>query len=167
MDSKGGHSLGEDAAAALRRSGSLVGIRADARHPVPLSGRDYRAADLSAADFAGWGHFRHYDFRGTIFHLATLDRTWWLWTDLRAADLTSASLRGAHFAACDLRDADLSFTDLMYVRFDVAQGPRGFVGCDLRGARLVEADLRHIRFSTRTAWPDGFDPSEAGALPVE
>ena len=48
-----------------------------------------------------------------------------------------------------------------------------FFKADLRGANLTrlkdssvgkKADFRKARYDSRTRWPDGFDPAEAGAV---
>jgi Pentapeptide repeats (8 copies) len=155
--------LGRDAVAALRRWGTLVGVRRDVKTAFePLAGRDYRNGDLSSADLTSC-LLKNYDFRGAKFHLATLDETHWLWTDLHGTDFTSASLRRARFSGCDLRGVDLSWADLTRAYFSTAQGPAGFVGCDLTGARLDGIRFRYGRYDKATVWPDGFDPAACGA----
>jgi uncharacterized protein YjbI with pentapeptide repeats len=42
-----------------------------------------------------------------------------------------------------------------------------FRRCDLTQARLVGADLCDAQYDADTAWPAGFDPTVAGAVPIE
>ena len=63
---------------------------------------------------------------------------WLAKADLTGAILTHADLRGA-----DLRSADLDNAD------------------------LGGADLSNAKYDQNTKWPEGFDPTEAGAVPVD
>jgi uncharacterized protein YjbI with pentapeptide repeats len=143
----------------LAKDGTLAGIHG------PLSGCDYRGADLSTADLSGLP-LRGYVFACAQLHLATLQDASWLRCDLRWADLSAANLRRASLSACDLRHTDLTNADLRGARFGVAQDHDGWRPCHLGDADLSGADLRGCRYHTDTIWPTGFDPEIVGAQPL-
>jgi uncharacterized protein YjbI with pentapeptide repeats len=67
-------------------------------------------------------------------------------------------LTGALFEGADLREVSFMGADLQDAQF---------LGADLTGASFGGADLRGAVYNQGTKWPDGFDPLDYGALPVE
>lgn len=57
----------------------------------------------------------------------------------------------------DVRDVNLSGTNLQEAELQEA---------NLRLSILTGADLRWAKYSDETAWPDSFDPEEAGGVLV-
>ena len=70
--------------------------------------------------------------------------------NLDGADLTSAGLNEAVFPGASLRNATLKRASL--------------VGTNLSVADLAGADLAAVLYDEGTGWPEGFDPSEHGAV---
>ncbi|MDY7101736.1 MAG: pentapeptide repeat-containing protein [Actinomycetota bacterium] len=74
--------------------------------------------------------------------------------DLQGANLRWADLRNARLGGADLRGADLLDADL---------GGAWLDGADLSSARhLSSARFRGARATSRTRWPAGFRPRDAG-----
>lgn len=75
-------------------------------------------------------------------------------TDLSNQKLSKIHLRGAHISKVDLTNTDLSFSDL--------------TNTDLREAIFKDTSLLLAQYSCETTlFPDGFDPSEYGAIAIE
>ena len=70
--------------------------------------------------------------------------------DLSRAELVGANLCRANLSGANLTDARLIFSYLM--------------GTDLSGANLTNADLKDAKYDQETKWPEGFDPTAAGAI---
>jgi uncharacterized protein YjbI with pentapeptide repeats len=73
--------------------------------------------------------------------------------NLHLASLRRARLWGAELIGADLRGADLRGANLGHA--------------NLEGAKLAGINLDGCRYNASTRWPDGFDPSEWGALLVD
>jgi len=63
-------------------------------------------------------------------------------------NLNGADLTGANLISADLTGADLTRAYLLYA--------------DLTGANFTCADLKDAYYDTKTRFPKGFDPKEAG-----
>ena len=90
------------------------------------------------ADASYGSTLQHVTFAGAALTSVSLPDL--LWIDrcsFVGADMRQATLDGAHFKFCDLRDADLRGASLRGVTF---------CGCDLRGADLRAVDLRYATF---------------------
>lgn len=103
-------------------------------------GTDFCYADLSGADLRG-AAFDGY-MTGVNLKRANLSKA-----TLEACDMDEANLRGANLNEADLRDAYL-------------------VGADLRETDLSHTNLNGAMYDDSTKWPDGFDPTQAGAVNV-
>ena len=64
------------------------------------------------------------------------------------AELSKAKLNKAKLSKADLRQAKLD-------------------GANLRGAKLDGADLSNATYDNDTLWPDDFDHSKEGMIPIE
>ena len=81
--------------------------------------------------------------------------------DLRGANFSKADLKGAHFSDADLRGAHFIGAQLRYAIFTHADLRKA----DFRFARnLANADLSEALYNRKTYWPDGFEPTLAGAI---
>jgi hypothetical protein len=106
-----------------------------------LQGAKLRDADLEGADLGPDPELElpAANLEGASLPGANLKSAKLGQTDLKGADLTEADLRGARLAGADLR------------------------GADLRGAYLQDAQYDH----DSTKWPEGFEPMDHGARPVD
>lgn len=102
-----------------------------------LSGHDLRLADLQGANFFG-----------ASLACANLQQAF-----LANVDLTSANLRGADLNGVDLACADLTNAQLL--------------GANLSDASLQEVCLEGVAWDEKTVWPEGFDPLQHGAAPMQ
>jgi hypothetical protein len=88
---------------------------------------------------------------------------------LRGARLTRARLEDANLLGTNLRDAGLieAHLERATLRGADLRGARlqraWLAGANLAEAKLDDARLQGARYDTLTVWPDGFDPSAAGA----
>jgi uncharacterized protein YjbI with pentapeptide repeats len=79
------------------------------------------------------------------------------------------SLHGVKLSGADLRGANLSGAELTYVDLSRVN----LTGADLSEADLSEAfswtkaDLRGAKYTSKTMWPDYFDPEAAGVVLVD
>lgn len=73
--------------------------------------------------------------------------------NLRGVNLRGVNLRGANLRDAILVGSDLRMTDL---------SSANMYGCDLTNARLENA-----LYTLETTWPEGFDPTAAGAVLVK
>jgi uncharacterized protein YjbI with pentapeptide repeats len=98
--------------------------------------------------------------------------------NLRKANLYGALLIGAKMEGADLREADLSETLLHSANLSRAD----LTSADLRGAKLnlvdrknplmraaviADTKLAGAKYDAYTEWPPGFQPEQAGAVPVD
>ncbi|MFZ5482116.1 MAG: pentapeptide repeat-containing protein [Myxococcota bacterium] len=113
-----------------------------------LPGANLRGADLAEAVLAQTRLNEAADLSHATAQRADFDDAFLRTAQLDGADLRGASLRGADFLHATLRGTRLE-------------------GADLTGARHLDAaDLAGATWDSRTRWPDGFDPSGAGAVLV-
>ncbi len=88
---------------------------------------------------------------------------------LSKAFLTGANLHSANLVAASLVGANLSGAELTYVDLSRVN----LTGADLSEADLSEAfswtkaDLRGAKYTSKTMWPDYFDPEAAGVVLVD
>lgn len=127
-----------------------------------LSYANLTNADLSHA-FLGLCGLR---LRGAVMQSADLSHATLDGVDLRGADLRGANFEGATLYMVDLSGADLRGAQLS---FDT-EGRVLFSEADLRGADLQGATNLHqvywdgARYDSSTKWPQGFDPTDSGAM---
>ena len=62
-------------------------------------------------------------------------------------------MEGGNFEGCDFSFADLQFANVR--------------GSNLAQANFSGTDLRDVVYNEKTQWPDGFNPLDHGAIPVE
>ena len=161
-------------------------------HGADLHGADLRGEDLKDADLTG-ANLCKANLQGAKLCNAELSGGDLQEADLRDADLTGANLREAYLRmanlsnaqmsgavlveadllGADLSDADLQGADLSHARLGWTElHGADLRGADLHGADLRDADLRDLRdadltgakYDRYTMWPEGFDPSAAGAV---
>ena len=141
--------------------------------------------DLSEADFY-WAAFHEATLEGAVMARCDLrgarfDRANLRGADLRQADCGLDNLGGTtDFIGADLSGADLSraaiggadFTGALLVGANLS-GVRGasaphastcFYGANLTAARLAGADLTGATYDSRTVFPCGFRPEQAGMV---
>lgn len=134
---------------------------------VNARGVDFYEADLQEASL------REAYLEDAVFVDAHLRNTKFLGATLRNANLKRADLSGAkigptpsryreHDPVADLSGATLEEAKLIDADLRKAK----LAGADLRQADLSGANLHDATFDTKTRWPEGFDPSKAGARPV-
>lgn len=125
-------------------NGHLISMYAPPSYKIP----DFVEEDLSKTDFLGaWlpnsnmsgSDIRFSDFTASNLSGANL-------SDIKAKGVIfyDAVLSNANLSSADLRGADLRWTDLT-------------------GANLQDANLLGSIYDFNTAWPEGFNPGEAGA----
>ena len=80
--------------------------------------------------------------------------------NLQNADLSGVNLSGAQMRGVDLARANLSSAKLTGTNLSEAN----LIGTNLSGIEeLNRANLTSAVFDDTTLWPNGFDPTEAGA----
>jgi uncharacterized protein YjbI with pentapeptide repeats len=126
-----------------------------------LSEADLRAADLREANLYGASLLKA-DLSRADLRNANLGITLLGEADLRSANLRNTNLRGAKLHDADLRGADLRNANLR----DATLPDADLRGADLRNTNLRDANrdgLDGAQYNSRTRWPSGFAPGEAGA----
>jgi uncharacterized protein YjbI with pentapeptide repeats len=129
-------------------------------------------AALSTLDGRRNGILLRFLLETDLFDLIKTER---LGIDLRRVVIVEYDLCGASLNRSDLREAVLVRTDLSKVVFmDANLSDAQLIGADLSDAVLFRADLSGADLSganlegayhdASTTWPEGFDPSEAGAV---
>lgn len=78
---------------------------------------------------------------------------------LKGAELSGWSLADAYLRGFDLSQARLRNT--CFRRADLAK--TNLCGADLTGADLTGAVMDGVVYDERTVWPEGYDPTRAGA----
>jgi hypothetical protein len=117
-----------------------------------LLGADLSGANLSGADLEGT------DLSGANLNGADLIDATLISTNLIVTDLTGASLNYANLVDANLTHANLTHANLTRANL---------VDANLSFASLDFAKLDGTGYSTKTIWPDGFDPKAAGARLIE
>lgn len=129
-------------------------LKQAALNEANLTGADIHEADLHNVDL---GAAR---LNGVILTRANLQRARLVSADLRQADLRGANLREADLSLTSLDEANLTGADLLGANLAGAD----LRGTDLQEAVLYRAVLQGVRYNSRTRWPRGFDPYEAGMI---
>ncbi|MFN3651190.1 MAG: pentapeptide repeat-containing protein [Armatimonadota bacterium] len=111
-------------------------------YSTALDGTCLRRCLLEGADLS-LGRIDNSDLRQASLRRAQAYHLRLRHSDLGGCDLTGAILRDARLEEVDLRDAVLD-------------------GADLRGCRLERVRLEGARYSSKTRFPQGFDPAAAG-----
>jgi hypothetical protein len=106
-------------------------------------------------DLQGGVDLRGVQLNGTNLRRVNLGRGALIGAELVGINLSHAFLRRVSFRRAWLISADLTGSNLCDADFRQA---------DLTGANLTDADLTNALYDVYTQWPDGFDPSAAGAL---
>jgi hypothetical protein len=106
--------------------------------------------------------------RGASLMRANLQGASLMGAVLRGASLTGAVLQGANLVGANLQGADLGEADLQGVDLWGAnlQGA-DLEEANLQGAYLRGAELQGARYDAYTEWPEGFDPTAAGAVKMD
>jgi hypothetical protein len=129
-------------------------------------------AALSTLDGRRNGILLRFLLETDLFDLIKTER---LGVDLRKAVIVEYDLCGASLNRSDLREAVLVRTDLSkVVLMDANLKDAQLIGAnlsdavlfraDLSGTDLTGANLEGAYYDASTTWPEGFDPSEAGAV---
>lgn len=92
---------------------------------------------------------------------------------ISGVSFVNSDFRDASFARCDLGKVWFThayfnrtdFTGATFAEVDFSEAT--FQATDLRGLDLSGCDFTGARYDGATLWPDGFDPSAAGARPFE
>jgi uncharacterized protein YjbI with pentapeptide repeats len=149
---------------AVRRQRSLL----EPPKVVPVTGAAFRAGMVKEKELNGLimkgenlrnAEFNYRALRGSDFSNSDLSEATFQGSDLRATTFQGAVLHETSFYLADLRGANLRDAKLSRAGFRQAR----LEGADLSGATLEDCDLR-AAFDATTKWPDGFSPSEAGAV---
>jgi hypothetical protein len=83
--------------------------------------------------------------------------------DLEKADLGEANLAGANLFSANLAGANLFSANLKGTNLFSANLKRA----NLRGAYLGDTKLEGAYYNQKTVWPEGFNPTRAGAVFIE
>jgi len=130
---------------AEQRGHVLTGaILTNAEHTAPPIGLSYIDRNLTGA-LLGHGNFRGYAFVRTILKQCTLFHGDFTGADFLDADLTTADVRGASMARCNLDGTILKgieLTDGANPQPPITITGRNLNDCSLRGADLRGADMR-------------------------
>jgi hypothetical protein len=128
-----------------------------------LSGVDFTKANLSFAHLEGLPNLEGTILQDTNLYSAKLYRA-----HMKNAILRRARLKKANLIKSTLTNADLSEVDF--------KANVDFEDANMESAKLFEADLSNLdlkkailkgaEYSSKTIWPDDFDPEEAGAILV-
>jgi uncharacterized protein YjbI with pentapeptide repeats len=132
---------------------SASALRAGFVEAKELNGLNMRNEDLSDSQLV------YRQLRGSDFSNAKLKDACFQGSDLRATNFSGANLEAASFVDADLRGADFRGPNVRRARFPKAR----LEAADMRAEGLQLADLRST-YDGRTHWPQGFDPSKAGAV---
>lgn len=135
---------------------------------IDLSGEDL---DLSRVDFTdsnlSFVNMEQANLECTILQRSNLYKANLYRAHMKGANLRRAKLKKTKLIKPTLTDADLSEVDLKEtnVNFDDANLERvKLFETDLSKLDLKKAILNGAEYSSKTIWPDGFDPEEAGAI---
>lgn len=129
-----------------------------------LRGAKLREAVLDDADLFR-AELDEADLTGVQAQAARFDGAKLGSANLQGADLSDASLVGVDLASANLESAKLVHSRLALANLAGAN----LTGADLRGAdlssaRISQADLTGAIYSNSTEWPNGFNPTDAGAI---
>ncbi|MDD5114971.1 MAG: pentapeptide repeat-containing protein [Methylobacter sp.] len=135
---------------------TAAALRAGLIETQELSGLNMQAADLSETNFLSK------TLRGANFSNATLTMARFPNCDLRAAIFAGANLEKVMFYNSDLRGADLTGAIVTSADFEGAR----LEGADMRCQSLEGMKIRAV-YDENTKWPDGFEPTAAGAVAID
>jgi uncharacterized protein YjbI with pentapeptide repeats len=141
-----------------------------------LNGADLQKADLTGADLQQ-AQFHNAQMQGALVGVANLQGAMLYRAQLQWASFASSNLQGANLVDTNLQRATLfgaklqgaliSGADLRGALLETAQLQEAtFIRAQLQGAFLSRAQLNNARADPETTWPDGFDPHEAGIVPL-
>src|SRR5579859_797004 len=105
-----------------------------------VAGLELSGADLREADFAN-----------TELYWLDMYRT-----DCANTSFRNALLEGVNFKSACLRKADFSGAK---ITSDQLRKPSSLAHADLSGALLNDADMSGTFYSSKTIWPEDFDPT--------
>lgn len=145
---------------ATLRNANFEGVKLSS---ADLSHADLRGAKLNHADLS-WSDFSEAVLIRAQLKGANLGQAKLPHARLQEADLSDAILVGADLSAADLTKAKLVNSSLVEADLSWAN----LTNVDLSGTDLTQAKLKHVNlngssFSSRTAWPQNFDPFKHGA----
>jgi uncharacterized protein YjbI with pentapeptide repeats len=127
-----------------------------------LSGATLTRANLVAADFTG-ADLTEANLAGAVYYPTTKWPHGFDPKDHGAISIEAgASLQGANLAGFQLPEADLAGAKLTGANFEGAF----LLGANLTGADLNGTKFNEARYDERTKWPQGFDPTQRGAVPL-
>ena len=133
-----------------------------------LKKADLKGVDLHDVNLGGANLIKAFLFR------ADLTGANLLWANLGRANLTGANLRKAYLSGVNFRDSNLWEANLSEADLRGAD----LRGANLRGANLYKTIIKGAKYNKKpyidefglehqpTQWPDGFDPTAAGAIDV-
>jgi hypothetical protein len=116
------------------------------------------------------------DLRNAFLAYGNLERAYLVNVNLSDASLFCANLREANLTGAQLKTADLGYVNLEQARLDNTdlQDIRiyranlkgaSLRSANLKGARLIdEANLEGAKANSKTQWPRGFNPEDAGVI---
>ena len=140
---------------------SLIGANLDGLnlHRVLLEEHDMRNASFVGADLRGAQMWK------SNLTKANLDKASLITADLRYGKFLNASFKSSRAIGCQFDGSNLYEADFE----DADIGHASFVKSNLSGAKLqclrIElASFKEAVFDSRTLWPSGFNPIQAGAL---
>jgi uncharacterized protein YjbI with pentapeptide repeats len=111
-----------------------------------LEGARFKNASLGSANLSK-AHVYYVDLTGANLSSADFTEAWIFRSNFTGANLTNAKLNGTNFAETELKFALLN-------------------GADFTGSKLG-ANFSGAKCDTKTIWPEGFDPEEAGAILIK
>jgi uncharacterized protein YjbI with pentapeptide repeats len=111
-----------------------------------LEGARFKNASLGSANLSK-AHVYYVDLTGANLSSADFTEAWIFRSNFTGANLTNAKLNGTNFAETELKFALLN-------------------GADFTGSKLG-ANFSGAKYDTKTIWPEGFDPEEAGAILIK
>ena len=122
------------------------------------------ANGFEGADLSGLSAPLIKNLRGTSFRGATL-----YWANLQDADLSGCNFENADLSGAALQDSKLVGANLRNAKLglDNLGGHTRLQGADLSGAQLHGADFRGAKYDSRTLFPTGFNPEQAGCIYAE
>lgn len=123
---------------------------------------DLRRANLSGADFS-YGSLAEAKLQGANLSDATLTNVNFQRASLQRTNLEGASLTGANFDHAKLGYSKLCKANLLRANLEGAN----LEGANLEGVNLEYSNLEGAKYTTKTIWPDGFDPKAVGAILVD
>jgi len=156
------------------RDGSLNNLRLrKANLPgIEFEYASFENSDLSEANFQD-ASLRNANLRWAILEEANLTNAEISFSDISNAGLTNAILSGARIRLAYLIDSDMRLVNLKNADLgdSILRGV-DLSGAELQGTNLKSADLegailKNAKYNSKTIFPDGFSPVEAGMIEVE